>query len=106
MISSNRITKGHGKLVLNDELTIYVANDFKKKLEKYVNTEKCQFLSIDMSEVSEIDTACLQILIQLKREFTETGRELRIVSHSSAVIELFELYNLGSFFGDQMVLAS
>jgi len=106
MITQKRITKGHGKVVLNDELTIYVASELKSKLAKYVDPEKCQSMTIEMGDVVEIDTSCLQIIMQLKQEFQKTDRDLKILSHSPSVLEIMELYNLGSFFGDPMVLAS
>ncbi len=106
MFKEKRLNKGHGKVMLSDELTIYEADELKGKLAKYTDPEKCKSMTIDMSEVVEIDTACIQILMQLKQEFNHAERDLRIISHSPAVIEIFDLYNLSSFFGDPMVLAS
>jgi len=106
MFKEKRLSKGHGKVMLSDELTIYEADELKTKLAKYAEPEKCKSMTIDMSDVVEIDTSCIQILMQLKQEFNNADRDLKIVSHSPAVIEIFDLYNLGSFFGDPMVLAS
>ena len=91
--------------MLSDELNIYVAQELKDTLARYTDTETCSSMTVDMSEVVELDTSCLQILMQLKREFVKSGREMKIVSHSPAVIEVFDLYNLGGFFGDPMVLS-
>ncbi|MFV2057699.1 MAG: lipid asymmetry maintenance protein MlaB [Thiohalomonadales bacterium] len=106
MIAQERISNGHGDLMLNGELTIYVAGELKNKLEQYTNPNICQTMTIDMSDVVEIDTSCVQILMQLKLEFKNTGRELKIVSHSAVVVEIFDLYDLCSFFGDPMVLVN
>jgi len=106
MITEKRMSKGHGKVMLSDDLTIYVVDELKKKLEKYTDADKCKSMTIDMSDVVEIDTSCMQLLMQLKQDFKDTDREMKIVAHSPAVIEIFDLYNLGSFFGDPMVLAS
>jgi len=106
MFKEVEMSQGHATVILDDELTIYSANELKDKLAIYTDGNKCESISIDMSEVIEIDTSCLQVLLQLKQEFNDSNRELKIISHSQAVIELFDLYNLGSFFGDPMVLAS
>ena len=105
-MTEKRISKGHGQVKLSDDLTIYVVAELKEKLEKYTNEDKCKSMTIDMSDVVEIDTSCMQVLMQLKQEFIDTGRDLKIVSHSPVVIEFFDLYNLGGFFGDPVVLTS
>lgn len=59
---------------------------------------------IDLSKVEDLDTAGVQLLIALKREFSGKGRALRLVGHSPAVLEYFALYGLVGFFGDRIML--
>ena len=61
---------------------------------------------IDLSAVTEIDTAGVQLLMLAKRTALEAKRELRLVGHSAAVIEVFELLNVAAYFGDHLVMDS
>ena len=103
MIKEKRIRNGHGAFSLHGELNIYCAGELKKRLCKYTDT-KYKAITIDTSEVSELDTACLQLLIGLKKLYGKTSREMKIVGHSPAVIDIMELLGLCQFFGDPMVL--
>ncbi|HSW03992.1 STAS domain-containing protein [Aquabacterium sp.] len=61
-------------------------------------------LDIDLAGVSAIDTAGLQLLIAAKRAAGTAGKTLRLVGHSAPALELIELYDLASWFGDPLVL--
>ena len=52
--------------------------------------------------MTEIDTAGLQWLMVLGRML---GEHLALKNHSQPVIELLDLYQLASFFGDVIVLS-
>ncbi len=60
---------------------------------------------IDLSGVTEIDTAGLQLLMLAKKKAVAEKRELRLVAHSAAVSEVFELLNVAAYFGDPLVVA-
>lgn len=59
---------------------------------------------IDLSRVTEIDSAGVQLLMHAKKRALAEGRELHLVAHSAAVTEVFELLNLAAFFGDPLVV--
>lgn len=59
---------------------------------------------IDLSAVTELDSAGLQLLMLAKKLATAHGRELQLVAHSAAVVEVFELLNVAAQFGDPLVL--
>jgi anti-anti-sigma regulatory factor len=61
---------------------------------------------IDLSGVTEVDTAGVQLLMLAKRAAVEQQRELRLVGHSPAVMEVFELMNVAAYFGDHLVMDS
>ena len=56
--------------------------------------------------MSDADTAGLQLLVAAKHEASERNRELVLTGHARPVVELMDLFDLGSFFGDQMVIVS
>ena len=62
-------------------------------------------MEINLANISEIDTAGLQLLILIKREAAQASKTLSFVMHSKAVLEILELANLTTVFGDQVVLA-
>jgi anti-sigma B factor antagonist len=66
--------------------------------------QRSQDLDVDLSAISEIDTAGLQLLVLAKKTAIEKKQELRLVGHSPAVVEMFELLNLAAYFGDPLVI--
>lgn len=62
-------------------------------------------VEIDLSRVTEIDTAGVQLLMLAKKRALAQGRPLRLVAHSAVVSEVFELLNLVAFFGDPLVVS-
>lgn len=61
-------------------------------------------LEFDLSRVTTLDAAGLQLLILCKHEARRRGHHLQLVRHSPAVLEQFELFNLAGLFGDPLVL--
>lgn len=102
MVKAKRVKGGKCNMALSGELTIYNAAEFKVAFMPHL--EKCKSLSIDLSEVSEIDTSCFQVLIQAKRELESQGKLVELHAHSSAVMEILNLCGQEDFFGDPLVL--
>jgi len=84
------------------EMTIYSAAELKPAL--LAALEQGDEVDIDLSVVSELDTSGVQLLMLLKREAVAAGKRLTLSGHSPAVLEVFELLGLGSWFGDPQVL--
>jgi anti-anti-sigma factor len=55
---------------------------------------------IDLSGVTEIDSAGVQLLLLAARQARDDQRALRLVARSAAVDEVFRLLNLGPPFAD------
>jgi len=97
-------TDESGKTVLRieGEMTIYRANDIKQQLLDALG--QSANVEIDLSGVSELDTAGLQLLMLSKKIAQANSTEFRLTGHSMAVLEVFELLDMASFFGDQLVI--
>lgn len=91
------------QLTIEGELTIFTAAEQKIKLLNFLNSGDA--LEINLSQVAELDTAGLQLLILIKREAAQQRKQLSFTMHSKAVLEILELANLTTAFGDQVVLA-
>lgn len=61
-------------------------------------------LDVDLADVSEIDTAGLQLMLLVKREAAQAGASVRFVRHSDAVLDLIDLCGLASQFGDPLLI--
>ena len=83
------------------EFTVFTAADLKPVILSNPLPQE-----IDLSGVTEMDSAGLQLLMLAKRTALELDRELRLVGHSPAVIEVFELLNVAAYFGDQLLMDS
>jgi anti-sigma B factor antagonist len=87
---------------ISGELTIYTAATEKMHLQEFLETG--DDLELDLSQISEMDSAGLQVLILMKREAARRNKKLRYCMHSKAVLEVLEMCNLTATFGDQVVL--
>lgn len=80
-------------LVLDGELTVQVAADLKALFLAAIDSGDGD-LEVDLSAVSELDTAGLQLLLMLQRQADRRGRTLRLVDPSLAVQEVLALARL------------
>jgi anti-sigma B factor antagonist len=84
------------------ELTIYTAAMEKQSLQEALDA--AEELEINLSQVNEMDSAGLQVLIVLKQEAARRKKKLHYSMHSKAVLEILEMSNMTTSFGDQIVL--
>ena len=94
----------HRNMIFNEDMTIYNAAAQKQMLLEAL--ADCEELDLDLSQVSEMDSAGFQILLLSKREALKANKTMRLTAHSKAVTELLDLYNMGSYFGDPMVITA
>lgn len=90
-----------GSLRIDGELTIYRAAELKPWLLQGI--EASPRPEVDLSGVTDIDTAGLQLLILAKRQARALGREATFVRHSPPVLEVLALTGLAGWFGDVLV---
>lgn len=90
------------RLSLSTDLTIYHALEQKQALLDALAIGGD--LELDLSQVGEMDTAGLQLLILLKKEAQSAGKCVRIVAHSQAVSSLIDFCNVAAEFGDPLVI--
>ncbi len=96
--------KGFIQLAIQDEMTIYTALEHKHSLTEHLKSAK--ELQIDLSGVSEIDSAGVQLLMFFKREAANRNIKLGLSQHSQAVVDVLELLNLSKHFGDPIVISA
>lgn len=88
-------------LRIEGEFTIYRAMELKEVL--FVDPP---VTAIDLSGVTEFDSAGLQLLMLAKKAALAQGRSMTLVGHSEAVIDVFELLGVAGYFGDPLVMRS
>lgn len=91
-------------LAISEALTIYHALEQKQRLlDALARTDA---LELDLSQVPDIDTAGLQLLILLKKEALRAGKQVRILAHSPAVSAVIDFCKLAADFGDPLVITA
>ena len=88
--------RGFTEVIIKNEMTIYSAmEDFKQHIQpaKYKKMVK-----LDLSAVSEIDTAGIQILIALIKKLTCEENKFSISGVSDVVRNYISLFQLDSIF--------
>jgi len=98
------VKEGVTEVTIEDEMTIYTSLEQKTNLSEYLKPDI--HLQINLSQVSDIDSAGLQILLFLKQESITLNFKFSLVEHSQAVVEVLELLNLGGHFGDPIVISA
>lgn len=91
-------------LRIEGEMTIYRAAELKQTL--LASLDQAEELEVDLTAVTELDTAGVQILILAKQQALARQRKLRLIAHSPAVLDVLELLNLAAYFGDPLVIPS
>ena len=94
----------NNRLTIIEDLTIYHALAHKQQLLDAL--QAANGLELDLSQVAEIDTAGLQLLILAKREAGRLNKDLDIVAHSPNVRQTLDFCNLAAFFGDPVVISA
>jgi anti-anti-sigma factor len=89
-----------GHVSIDGELTVHTIADIKAGLALAVLEH--EETEIDLGGVEEMDTAGLQLMLMAKRC---SGKTVRFVNHSEAVLRLLDLSNLGSTLGDPLLIA-
>lgn len=90
------------RISISQDMTIYHAEAIKDELMRSLARSKV--IELDLSQVAEIDTSGIQLLMLAKRESLEHGKTLNIVAHSPAVHELIDFFNIAGYFGDPLVI--
>lgn len=91
-----------GAFRIEGEMTIYRATELKGALLAALKERRK--LDIDLADVTEIDSAGVQLLMMAKQAAHAQGTDLHLVRHSPAVIDVFELLDLAGHFGDPLLV--
>jgi len=91
-------------LRIEGDMTIYRAAELKQTLLAALDGGLP--LVLDLSAVSELDTSGVQLLMLAKHHAQQSRQGLILLGHSPAVLEVFELFNLGAYFGDPLVFGA
>lgn len=87
---------GTCSLALAGELTIHHSAAVKERL--LASIRACARVDVDLSSVTDIDTAGMQVLLIAKREAEASGARLQLGGLSAAVLDLVGLFNLADQF--------
>jgi len=88
-------------LKIDGELTIFRAMELKPVIMATPPVDV-----IDLSGVTDLDTAGVQLLMLAKKTALAQQHDIQLTGHSPAVIDVFELLNVAAYFGDHMVMDS
>jgi anti-sigma B factor antagonist len=83
-----------GVLAVEGEMTIYRASELRAAMLQALAPAG---LALDLSQVSELDSAGVQLLVAAARSAREAGGELRLVASSPAVAETLGFLGLQHF---------
>ena len=79
-------------MIVDQPMTIYTAAELKPRLVEAVAQDEVP--ELDLSGVTEIDSAGVQLLLLARREAQLLGRNLRVTSASEAVTEVLVLLGI------------
>lgn len=82
-----------GELRVDGEMTIYRANEVAQTLFAALRAHAGD-VSLDLSDVTEFDTAGLQLVLMARRMVEANGHRLEVVQPSECVVDVLELCNV------------
>jgi len=89
-------------LRIEGEFTIYRAAELAEAMKaSLAQVPSGGAFELDLSGVTEMDSAGVQLLLAARRTTDETGRALRVAARSPAVVEVLDTLQLASHFGAQ-----
>lgn len=85
-------------LGLAGELTIQTAAEEKAGLLAFLDVtgQEHADIELDLSSVTELDTAGVQLLLMARREASAQGRRLRLSATSATVVEVLKIAHLST----------
>ncbi len=81
-------------LCIDGELTIYSAQEYRKSIIAGFSAHKT--LDVDMTDVDEIDTSGLQLLLAMNKELVTNGSEMTLVSVSDVTKDAIQVSRLST----------
>ncbi len=99
MAWETRINLQERTLSICGELTIFSVADIRTRLQEALAT--VDTLNVDLSEVTEVDTAGLQLMLLAKRK---PGKTVGFCKHPDVVLRLIDLANLAQTLNDLLVM--
>lgn len=90
------------QLEIEGDMTIYEAGELKELFVSVLGNHK--HINVNLSAVSEIDSSGLQLMVSLKNDAEEQDKQVQFSSHSQAVIDFLDLFDMTSYFGDPVVI--
>lgn len=97
-----RKVRGKFRANIEGEMSIYNAKEMKESLDSVM--DGTHEVEINLSKVNEIDTVGVQLLMLVKKALAGNDQTLTLTEHSAAVVDVFELMGLVSYFNDPVVL--
>lgn len=94
----------NGAVSVDGEMTIYRASEVARTLFATLRAHGGD-VSLDLSAVTEFDTAGLQIVLMARRMVEAGGHRLDVVQPSACVAEVLELCNVTVSTGSQQAAA-
>jgi anti-sigma B factor antagonist len=101
MAKKNEQAAKPAQLSIEGEMTIGRAMELRDVMLPALDAPK--IIEVDLSKVTEIDTAGLQLMVAAKLESRKQNKTLHFTGHSKAVVAILDMSGLGSFFGDFIV---
>ena len=89
---------------IKGELSIFTAATLRQELLDAL--ESADEVDVDLSAVSEMDSAGMQLMVAAKREAAARNKTLRFEGHSPVVFDLLELCDLSGQLGDPLLIRS
>ena len=95
------MTDAKTALRLDGELTIYRTAELRLVLQQALaGLSAGAGLEVNLADVTEMDSAGVQLLLAAKKSARASGRELRVAGRSAAVDEVFATLRLDAHFAD------
>ena len=92
------------RITVEGEFTIFAAAAIRERL--LAAFDSSPEIEVDLTQVTEIDSAGIQLMVSAKKDAAARAIVLRFAGHSPAVVDVVDLCELSAYFGDPVLIQS
>lgn len=89
-------SNGEGIITLEGEMDARGCSDIRRQLEDYADTYPHHRVSLDMSNISYLDSSGISVIVLLYKQLNASGGAMKIVGVQGQPRQLLELLRIGN----------
>ena len=91
MPTSLKITGEVGCIIPTGVFDFSMQDDFRRIIDETINNKETKGITVDMAEVTFIDSSAIRLLLLLDKKASAIGKSLTVINCHSGIREIFSI---------------